>query len=143
MIVQVFAAPPVVSWFDEFMRGWLASAPHDCLSLQVVAVSGLSCASALPVLPPRLLKLSVETDLFLVFSPEITDEPGVGDLSSLVVSRVLRRGIQPVVALAVDTPLSRRQLAESGLSAAYLLTNQPGRSLQDWGRVLGQTWHHD
>lgn len=125
------------------MRGWLQSAPHDTLTMQVIAVLGTTSPPGIPVLPPRHLKLDPEADLVFVFTPEITGESGVSDLASLVVSKVWRHGIQPVVALATDTPLSRRQLVESGLSAAYLLAEQPARSLEDWGRILGQTWHHD
>lgn len=125
------------------MRGWLQSAPHDHLTLQSIAVSGDTSTNSLPVLPPRLLKLDPEADLILVFVPEVTDAPGVSNLASLVVSRVVRHGIQPVVALADKTPLSRRQLSELGLSGTYFLSENPERNLADWGRILGQTWHCD
>ncbi|MCU9968249.1 hypothetical protein [Mobiluncus mulieris] len=143
MIIQVFAVPAVASWFDGFMRGWLKSAPHDILTMQTIAVPGSVAVPGVPVLPPRHLKLDSGAEQVVVFTPEITGEPGVGDLTSLVVSKVWRHGIQPVVALATDTPLSRRQLAETGLSGVYLLAEQPNRSLEDWGKILGQTWHHD
>lgn len=67
--------------------------------------------------------------------------PGPADLANLVVARAARRGLQPVVVLAADSPLSRRQLQESGIAQAYFLAEHPQRGATEWGRILGQTWH--
>ena len=94
----------------------------------------------LTIASPRQVQLDAQADLYLVIQPEITDVPDPTDLANLVVARATRRGLQPVVVLAADSPLSRRQLQESGIAQAYFLAEHPARSAAQWGRILGQTW---
>lgn len=164
MLIQVLATPEFAGFAQDFCIAWNRYHPADTFKLDIadlfradptsmtpatfrptkgepdnlslVPVQGLTISSL------RQIRLDAQADLYLVIQPEITGEPGFNDLANLVISRIMRRGgIQPVVVLATDSPLSRRQLQESGIAQAYFFAEHPKRSAAQWGQNLGQTWH--
>lgn len=166
MRIQILATPEFADFAQDFCGAWSQYHPVDTLHLDVADLqpvetatpsganpvahpraacdpdsTGTALVKGLTIVSPRQVRLNTQADLYLVIQPEITDAPGPADLANLVVARAARRGIQPVVVLAADSPLSRRQLQESGIAQAYFLTEHPARSAAQWGRILGQTWH--
>ena len=156
MRIQILATPEFADFAQDFCGAWSQYHPADTLHLDVADLqpakparakctspdsTGTALVKGLTIVSPRQVRLDAQADLYLVIQPEITDALGPADLANLVVARAARRGIQPVVVLAADSPLSRRQLQESGIAQAYFLTEHPARSAAQWGRILGQTWH--
>lgn len=111
-------------------------------SFDSTAIPDQLTPSRTPATLPRHLNLDWSCDVFFVFSAEVNDSV-ISNLAQLVASKVARGGGQPVVSLALDTPLSRRQLVQSGLSGCYFRNDHPTRDLQQWGKILAQTWHID
>lgn len=166
MRIQILATPEFADFAQDFCEAWSQYHPADTLRRDVANLqpaqparakcpspaalnsvvpdpdsTGTALVKGLIIASPRQVRLDAQADLFLVIQSEITDAPDPADLANLVVTRAARRGIQPVVVLAADSPLSRRQLQESGIAQAYFLTEHPARSAAQWGRILGQTWH--
>lgn len=158
MRIQILATPEFADFAQDFCEAWSQYHPADTLHLDVANLqpaqaqgvnpdapapesSGTALVKGLTIASPRQVRLDAQADLYLVIQPEITDLPGPADLANLVVARAARRGLQPVVVLAADSPLSRRQLQESGIAQAYFLAEHPQRGATEWGRILGQTWH--
>lgn len=134
MRLQVFASPNWNHFAKQFTAAWQERFEDDAIEIQVVETSqGM-------VLPSRL-EIEDDADLLLVMQAKLTDYPGTQDLANLVVARARRLGIQPVVVLAQNTPLSKRQIQELGFSGTYFREEQPRRGPEDWGRILAQTWH--
>ena len=166
MRIQILATPEFADFAQDFCGAWSQYHPADTLHLDVADLqpakparaectspaalnsavpnpdsTGTALVKGLTIVSPRQVRLDAQADLYLVIQREITDAPGPADLANLVVARAARHGTQPVVVLAADSPLSRRQLQESGIAQAYFLTEHPARSAAQWGRILGQTWH--
>lgn len=158
MRIQILATPEFADFAQDFCEAWSQCHPADTLHLDVANLQLAQAQSVSPAVPdpdstgtalvkgmtivsPRQVRLDTQADIYLVIQPEITDLPGPADLANLVVARAARRGLQPVVVLAADSPLSRRQLQESGIAQAYFLAEHPQRGATEWGRILGQTWH--
>lgn len=158
MRIQILATPEFADFARDFCEAWSQYHPADTLHLDVADLqpaqaqgvspdapdpesSGTALVKGLTIASPRQVRLDAQADIYLVIQPEITDLPGPADLANLVVARAARRGLQPVVVLAADSPLSRRQLQESGIAQAYFLAEHPQRGATEWGRILGQTWH--
>lgn len=157
MRIQILATREFADFAQDFCEAWNQCHPADTLHLDVANLQPAQAQSANPDVPdpdstgtalvkgltiasPRQVRLDTQADIYLVIQPEITDVPGPADLANLVVARAARRGLQPVVVLAADSPLSRRQLQESGIAQAYFLAEHPQRGATEWGRILGQTW---
>ncbi len=168
MRIQILATPEFAEFAQDFCSAWSQNRPTDTLHLDVADLrstqsaqpvksrnaspalttpanpalnsGGTALVKGLTIASPRQVQLDAQADLYLVIQSEITDVPDPTDLANLVVARAARRGLQPVVVLAADSPLSRRQLQESGIAQAYFLTEHPARSAARWGRILGQTW---
>lgn len=134
MRIQLYATSVDEDFVTDFTVGWHLRCPEDCLETQLLA----PLHSAIPA-----LRWSDEAELIVVFETQVLEASRVDNLVNLVLRQALRRSTQPVIALAHDTVLSRRQLSESGLSGCYLRSEHPQRDGIAWGKVLGQTWHVD
>lgn len=149
MRIQVFFEPSLAQFVAQFRAGWNQVFPADQLEIQEVSLEGSPACPTPQTLPsrltvhrPRHLDISAQAELLLVLASQVDDQPATANLVNLVVSRAFRAQVlAPVVALVQDTPLSRRQLSDSGLSGVYLRSQHPRRSATDWGRIMAQTWH--
>lgn len=159
MRIQILATPQYADFGTDFVHGWNGQCPGDHLEVKLVDLQSLTALpetaerggnpetgagrllNTVQITKARKLELDPQADLYLVFQAENTDLPGVDDLANLVVARVARRGIQPVVTLTEDSPLSKRQLQQAGFADTYFLSSHPKREGKDWGKIMAQTWH--
>lgn len=84
-----------------------------------------------------------EQSELVVTTTEVLDYRALGGSVLASLAEITQRTALPLVVLAGEVQASRREMASSGVSAAYQMnldTPQPAAGIRDWGSRLARTW---